>query len=132
MWCLAARKESKQQCLTEEVVGGGFSGWFRCIRFLGASSEQPEAAMWKLQWSGQSWSLPRCNFLTGIECITRRERMRCSALSFELFWVETVLKGWRWIFLKLRCTREFLMLNAKQVKFNFTSHTHIQTFHSRS
>ncbi|TNN61197.1 Adhesion G protein-coupled receptor L3 [Liparis tanakae] len=53
------------------------------IGFLGASSGQPETAMRKQQWSGQSRSLPRCNSLTGIECLTQWERMRCCSYARE-------------------------------------------------
>lgn len=42
---------------------------------------------------GQSRSLPRRNSLTGIECRTWRERMRCSARSFQWFQCENDFKG---------------------------------------
>lgn len=54
------RKESNRMCLKHRVAGDGFSGWFQSIGFLGASSEQPEAAMRELQWSSQSESFSKC------------------------------------------------------------------------
>lgn len=74
-------------CLKHRVAGDGFSGWFQSIGFLGASSEQPEAAMRELQWSSQSESFSKCK-----ACLMWRWRIRHLVKNFKMFGLDMIFK----------------------------------------
>lgn len=85
-WCLAARRQriKNSSALQTRSLAVDFQGGF--VHRISASvlraarGSHAETAV-----VGQSWSLPRHNFLTGLECLTWRERMRCTAQRSELF-----------------------------------------------
>lgn len=85
-WCLAARR---WRIKTAVPYRRGHWRWiFRVVFVHRISASVLRAARGSHAETavvGQSWSLPRRNFLTSVECLTWRERMRCTAQSFELF-----------------------------------------------
>lgn len=80
----AGRNQNGSALQTRSLVVD-FQGGFGALDFWERPRSSQRQPCGNSSGPVKAGAFPRRNFLTGIECLTWRERMRCGAQSFELF-----------------------------------------------